>query len=90
VLGSQLSTVQVSLSSHDFGTKTQFPSAQESVVQTSPSSQIIGVYTQPVEGSQVSVVHESESSHVIGVKAQLPSEHASVVHRLLSLQLIGV
>ena len=65
------------------------PAEQVSLVQMSPSSQVIGVKTQ-LPPTQASVVQASPSLQVIGVKTQLPAAQASVVQAFPSSHVIGV
>jgi hypothetical protein len=56
-----------------------------SVVQTLPSSQLIGVWTQPVAGSHVSVVQALPSSQFLSSHLQPPGSS----QRQLALQAFG-
>jgi hypothetical protein len=61
-----------------------------SVLQALPSSQLTGVFTQPVAGLQLSFVHVlwSSQSTTLCVHPEAGS-HSSVLQRLPSLQLTG-
>jgi hypothetical protein len=63
----QLSSVQLSPSSHVTAACSQAPAEQLSFVQASASSQSSGVKTQPSGEPQLSVVHGLASSQTRGV-----------------------
>jgi hypothetical protein len=66
------------------------PPSQKSTVQASPSSQPVGVKTQPISGSQLSSVQVSSSSQNVVLCQQTPPAQKSVVQGLVSAQSIGV
>lgn len=59
---------------------------QLSVVQASPSSHVIGEFTQPDTALQLSAVHALPSLQEIGVFEHEPPEQTSVVQTLPSSQ----
>jgi hypothetical protein len=64
------------------------PASQVSVVQRSPSSQVMGSFWQ-TPPTQESAVHASESSQSIGVLLQVPPTQSSIVQGSPSSQSAG-
>jgi hypothetical protein len=96
VAGTQLSSVQNSVSSQTTGVVAQtvvepVAGSQLSLVHALLSLQTTGVTTHPVAGSHVSVVQSRPSLQTTGVKTHpVAGSHVSIVHALPSLHVSGV